>query len=161
MDTILERLMDGDLHELSGLTVDASIPVHEPLANEIIVLALRGNPQVEYCRVQIHPANKITLHVKSPRWPWPFNIKLKLFGSVDLTHSPTIRAFLENNVLLGKLGSLFKMLPDGIHFYEDQIAVDIGAFLNSREQKILLSLIKTAEVRTEEGRILIDIAIEK
>jgi hypothetical protein len=161
MDKIFQRLIDGDLADLSGLTVDATITVSEPLANEIVILALEGNPQVEYCRLQIRPANQITLDVKSPRWPWPFKIKLKLFGSVDLTHSPTIRAFLENNVLLGKLGSLFKMLPDGIHFYEDQIAVDIGVFLNSREQNMLLDLIKTAEIRTEEGRMLIAITIQK
>lgn len=161
MDKLFQRLIDGDLADLSGLTMDATITVTEPLANEIVILALEGNPQVEYCRVQIRPANKITLNVKSPHWPWPFNIKLKLFGSVDLTHAPTIRAFMENNVFLGKLGSLFKVLPDGIHFYEDQIAVDLGMFLNSREQKMLLGLIRAAEIRTEEGRILIAIAIQK
>lgn len=161
MDKLFQRLIDGDLSDLNGLTMDATITVTELLANEIVILALEGNPQVEYCHVQIHPANKITLDVKSQRWPWPFSIKLKLFGSVDLTHSPTIRAFLENNVFLGKLGSLFKMLPDGIRFYEDQIAVDIGAFLNSREQNMLLDLIKTAEIRTEDGRILIAITIQK
>lgn len=161
MDKIFQRLVVGSPAELSGLTVDARISISEELANEIIVVALQGDPHVAYCHAQIHSGNRIALDVKSSRWPWPFHVKLKLFSAVDVAHSPTIRAFLENHVLLGKLGSLFHVLPDGIHFYEDQIAVDIGAFINSGEQKMLLSLIETAEIRTEEGSLFIDIAIQK
>ena len=161
MEKIFERLIDSDLAELNGLTVDATIPVSESLANEFIDLTLQENPQLEYCRVHIHGENRITLEVKSPRWPWPLHVKLKLFRSVDVTHSPTIRAFLENHGLLGKLGSLLNMLPDGIMIYEDQLSINIEAFMPGQELRKLLELIKTMDVRTEEGRIFFDIKIRK
>jgi len=161
MDGILQQLIDSDFAGLHGLSVDASIPVTEQLANEIIASALQGNPQVEYCRVRFNPNNRITCDMKSPAWPWPFNVKLRLFGAVDFSGSATVRAFLENNLLLGQLGTLFKALPDEIRIYKDQVSVDLGAFLNSREQKAFLDLIESAEIRTQTGRIFFDIKIRK
>lgn len=161
MDKTLQRLIDSDFAELHGLSVDASIPVSEQLANEIIDSALQGNPQLEYCRVKIRHENRITCDVKSPRWPWPFSVKLKLFRAVDLTGSPTVRAFLENHRLLGQLGTLFKALPNEIKIYKDQISVDVGAFLNSQVPKAFLDLVEAVEIRTEEGRIFFDLRIRK
>lgn len=161
MDKMLSLFMDGKHAELRGLTVDATIAMSESLATELNAIALEGNPQIEYCRVHIHKANRITLDVKSPLWPWPLNVKLKLFSSVDLTHSPTVRAFLENHMLLGKLGSLLHALPGGIQLYQDQVSIDLESFLPLHEQKKLLSLVKAIEIRTEEGNLFFDIKIER
>lgn len=161
MDKIFQKILDNNVSDVAGLTVDASISVSEPLLNEIVSFALDGNEEITYCRMEVHEQNRITVDVKSPRWPWPINLKLKLFRSVDLSRSPTVRAFLENNVMLGKLGSMFKMLPPGITIYDDQISVDIGAFLNSPEQQQLFDLLKSVEIGTEEGRLILDIKIEK
>jgi hypothetical protein len=161
MDRIFQKILDGNFSDLTGLTVDASVPVPESLINEIISSTLEGNREISDCRVTVHEHNRMTVDVKSPRWPWPLHFKLKLFGSVDLSHSPTVRAFLNSNVLLGRLGSMFKMLPPGIMVYEDQVSVDTGAFLNLPDQKQLFELLKTVEIRTEEGRLILDIKIEK
>ena len=91
--------------------------------------------------------------------PWPLDLKLKLFRSVDLARSPRIRASLENNLLLGKLGSFFKALPEGIKLYGDQVVVDIGSFLRTPEQRRMLDLIKSAEINTEEGKLILDVKI--
>ena len=157
MDAIFERLLGNNFSELVGLTLDASIPVTEQLANEIIESALQGNPNITYCRVAISRENRVRVSVKSPRWPWPVDLKLKLFRNVDFTDSPRVRAFLENNILLGKLGALFKALPDGITIYENQISVDIGSFLHTQQQKRLLDLVKSVEIKTEEGKVIFDI----
>lgn len=161
MDKIFQKILDSNFSDVTGLAVHASISVSEPLLNEIANFALEGNEEITYCRMEVHEQNRITVDVKSPRWPWPLNLKLKLFRSVDLSRSPTVRAFLENNVLLGKLGSMFKMLPPGITIYDDQISVDIGAFLNSPEQQQLIDLLKSVEIGTEQGRLIVDIKIEK
>lgn len=161
MDKIFQRLMDGDLTEVNGFTVDAGITVSEELANEIVALIIEDTPQVESCRVKIHAENRIALDVKSSLWPWPLQVKLRLFRSVDVADSLRLRAFLENHLLLGKLGSLLKLLPDGIQFYEDQVSIDLSAFASSHEQSALLSWIKTAEISTEEGRLLVDVGIRK
>ena len=79
---------------------------------------------------------------------------------MELGGSPKIRAFLENNVLLGKLGSLFKALPEGISLYENQIVVDVGSFLPGPEQQRMLDLVKSVEIRTEEAKIIFDVKAE-
>lgn len=160
MDKIFQKMLDNQFSDLAGLTVDAFVPLREDFINETLAVALQGNREVTYCRLDIHPQNRITVDVKSPRWPWLIHLKLKLFRSVDLSRSPTVRAFLENNVLLGKLGSMLKALPPGITIYEDQLSVDIGAFLPS-DQIQFLELLKAVDIQTEAGTLNLNIKIEK
>jgi hypothetical protein len=160
MDAIFQRVIDNNFSELPGLEVDARVPVPEQLVNEIIATSLRGNKNIEYCQVTIGGQNRVNAIVKTPLWPWPFHLKLRLFREVDFSGSPKVRAFLENNVLLGKLGSLLKTLPEGILLYEDQVSVDLGALIQSPEQKRSLQLVKAIEIRTEPGTIIFDVKIE-
>lgn len=159
MDKIFQRIIDNNFSELPGLVVDASIPVPESLINEIVQATLQGNRAISYCRVTVGRDNEVAADVKSPLLPWTIHLKMKLFGSVDFTSSPKVRAFLENNVLLGKLGALFKALPEGINIYNDQVVVDIESFL-SPEQKGLLDLVTSANIKTIEGKVILDVKIE-
>jgi hypothetical protein len=160
MDAIFQRLIERNFSELPGLEVNASVPVPERLVNEIIDASLQGNKNIEYCRVSIGAQNRLTANVKTPLWPWSLNLKLKLFQEVDFSGSPKVRAFLENNLLLGKLGTLLKALPAGIVLYEDQISVDVGSFIQSPEQKRYLQLVKAVEISTEAGKIIFDVRIQ-
>jgi hypothetical protein len=157
MDEILQRLVRDNFSELVGLRVDASIPVPERLVNEIIGSAIRENKNINYCRISISPQNRISANLRTPLWPWPLELKLRLDRIVDFRRSPLLRAKLENKVLLGRLGSFFKFLPDGVHIAGDQVVVDLGAFLLAPEQKRFLELIKIAEIKTEEAKVIIDI----
>jgi hypothetical protein len=160
MDAIFQRLIEDNFSDLTGLTVDASIPVPEQIVNEIIEAALRGNKNIHECRVSIGGQNKVSVNLKTPLWLWPLNIKLKLETSIDFTSSPKARAVLENNVLLGKLGALFKLLPDGINIQGNQVIVDVRAFLETPEQRKMLDLIKSVEIRTEPAKVIFDIKIK-
>ena len=160
MDVIFRKLIDNNFSDLAGLTADASIPVPEQIVNEIIEVALRGNKNVKDCRVSISGQNKISVNLKTPLWLWPIIIKLKFERSVNFTGSPKIRASLENNVLLGKLGSLFKALPDGVNIQGDQVIVDVQSFLDTLEHRKMLDLIKSVEVRTELAKVIFDIKIK-
>ena len=160
MDKIFQKLVNNNFSELAGLRVDSSIPVPEHLVNEIIEAALQGNKNINYCRVSISGQNLVSVNLKTPLWPWPLNFKLRLFRSVDFARSPKIRASLESNVLLGKLGSLFNALPAGINVYDGQVAVDIQSFLSTPEQKRMLDLVKSVEVRTEQARVILDVRIK-
>lgn len=157
MDEILQRLVRDNFSELAGLRVDASIPVPERLVNEIIGTAIRGNGNISYCRVSISHQNRLSVNLKTSVWPWPLELRLRLERSVDFTRSPLLRAKLENKVLLGRLGSFFKVLPEGVHVSGDQVVVDLGAFLVAPEQKRFMELIKTAEIKTEEAKVIIDV----
>ena len=159
MDEIFRRLVDKNFSDLAGLTVDASVPVPEYLVNEIIQSGLLGNKSITYCHVSISRDNRVTADVKTPLLPWTLHLKLKLFRSVDFTGSPKVRAFLENNVLLGRLGSLFKALPKGIMIYHDQVAIDIESLLPP-EQKRFLRLVKSVDIQTEESKVILKVKIE-
>ena len=159
VNEIFQKLIASNFSELDGLAVDASIPVPQHMINEIIEAALHGNQNIEYCRVSIGEQNRISVNVKTPRWPWPLNLKIWIFKSVDLTPSPRIRVLLENNVLLGKLGSFFKALPEGVKLYGEQIVIDVGSFLRTEQQKRFLELIKSAEIQTEDGKLIFDVKI--
>jgi hypothetical protein len=88
-------------------------------------------------------------------------LKLKLFSSVDVAGSPILRAFLENHILLGQLGSLFNALPNELKIYKDQVSIDLGAFVNSQDQKAFLDLVEAVEISTGAGKIFFYVRLRK
>ena len=161
MDKIFQKIIEGNFSELVGTTIDATIPVPEYLINEIIAVALQGNKNIDSCQVSIHGENKVSANVKTTLLPLSINLKLKLDHSVDFASfsSPKVRAWLENNLLLGKLGAFFNALPDGIKLYGNQIVIDITAFLQTPEQKRMLDLVKSVEILTEERRVILNVKV--
>lgn len=161
MEKIFQRMLNDNFSELKGMRVDATLPVPESLINEIIATGVRGNKNIASLQASIHPQNRMSVNIKTTILPWPLNLKLKLDTSVDFASysSPKLRAWMENNQLLGSLGSLFNALPQGIKLYGNQIVIDLGAFLHSPEQRRLLSLIKSVGIRTQEGKVVLDARI--
>jgi hypothetical protein len=159
MEDILQRVVDGNFSELTGLTVHASIPLPEKLVNEFIQSAVQGNKNISDCYAAIHTANRIAVNLKTPLWPWPLNLKLKLEPFVDFTAGTKINASLENFALLGKLGAVFNAFPPGVTMHDDLITIDILSFLKTTEQRKWLQLIKSMEISSEEAKMIIDIKI--
>lgn len=164
MDEFFQGLLERDLADLRGLAAEISLPVPQHLVNEVITIALRGNKNIDSCQVTIHPHNRVSVdtRVHTPLLPVSLNLKLMLDTSVDLASysSPKVRAWLENHRLLGSLGSMFNALPDGIKLYGDQIVVDLAAFFRTPEQRKYLAWVKSADIRTEEGKILLDLRVQ-
>lgn len=162
MEKVFQRIIANHFSELKGTTVDASIPVPQDLINEIIKESLRGNKTIQSAQVSVHRQNQVAANLKTSLIPWPLNLKLKLDRSVDFASygSPKIRAWMENNRLLGSLGSLFNALPEGVKLYGDQVVLDLGVFLRAPEQKQMLELVKAVDIQTEEGRMIFDVKIE-
>ena len=160
MDNIFRKLIENNFSDLAGLTVDTSIPVPERIVNEIIEAVLQGNKNITECRVSIGRQNKISALIKTPLWLWPINLKLRLERSVDMIGSPMLRASLENHALLGQLGSLFKALPNEINIHGNQVIVDLRSLLETPEQRRMLDLIKSVEIRTESGKVTFDIKVK-
>ena len=162
MDKIFQKVIDNNFSDLKGTIVNASVPVPEHLINEIIEAALQGNKNIESCQVSIHGQNRVSANVKTTLLPWSLNLKLKLDDSIDFASfsSPKIRAWLENNILLGRLGSFFNALPEGIKLYGEQVVLDIGTFLQTPEQKRMLAMVKWVGIRTEESKVILDVKIE-
>jgi hypothetical protein len=162
MDKFFQKIVDNNFSDLKGTIVDASVPVPQALINELIRAALKGNKSIESIQASVHPQNRVSLNVKTTLLPWPLNLKLKLDKAVDFASysSPKIRAWMENNRLLGSLGSFFNALPPGIKLYGAQLVVDLGAFLQTPEQKRLLELVKSVGIQTEEGRVVLDVRAE-
>jgi hypothetical protein len=158
MDRIFQRIVDNRFSEFEGLTADASIPVPQRIINESIQAALQGNQNIEYCVLTILGENQISVSLKSTLWPWPVDLKLRLERSVDFTDSPKVRARLENNLLLGKLGSFFKALPEWVTLDGAQVVIDIETLLTP-EQLRFVDLIKAVEIDTEPGKAIFHVHI--
>ncbi len=157
MDQIFKRILDQNFSELKGSTFSASLVVPQSLINEIIRAALKGNRNIESVQLSIHPQNRVSFDVKTTLLPWHLNVQLKIDNAVDLASysSPKLRAWMENNRWLGSLGSLFNALPEGIKLYGNQIVVDLGSFLPTSEQKRMLDLVKSVEIRTQEATVIL------
>jgi hypothetical protein len=162
MDKIFQRIINNNFSDLKGTIIQASVPVPAYLINEMIPVALQGNKTIDSCQVSIHPQNKVSANVKMRLLPWPLNLKLRLDHAVDVASfsSPKIRAWLENNLLLGRLGAFFNALPEGVKLYGNQVVIDISAFLQTPEQRRMLELIKSIEISTEEDKLILDVRIE-
>jgi hypothetical protein len=162
MEELFQRIITNNFSDFKGLTADLSIPVPQSMINELIEIALQGNKNIESCRVKIHGQNRVSVNLKTTVLPWSLNLELKLDKSVDLASysSPKIRAWLENNKLLGSLGSFFNVLPEGVKLYGNQVVIDPGVFLRTPEQKRLLDLIKSVDIKTEEGKIILHVEAE-
>lgn len=162
MEEIFQKIIANDFTDVAGLTADASIPVSQSLANEIIAAKLQDDKTIKSCQVTIYEQNQVLVHLKTSLLPWSLNLKLRLDKSMDFASfsSPKMKAWLENNRLLGSLGSFFHALPEWVKLYGNQMVIDLGYFLPTPEQKRLFDLIKSAEVRTEEGRAIFHVKIE-
>lgn len=162
MEEIFQRLIANHFSDLKGTSVSASVPVPEYLINDIVGAALEGNKTISSCQISLYSQNHVDVSLKTKLLPWVLLLKLKLDRSVDFASfgSPKIRAWLENNRLLGSLGSFFNILPEGIKLYGNQVVLDLGTFLPTSEQKRLLQLIKSVDIQTEEGRAIFDIKAE-
>jgi hypothetical protein len=159
VEEIFRRLLDNKFAELPGLTVDASIPVPEQLINELNAAAIRGNANISSLAVSIYRGNRVFVILKTRLWPWPLELTLRLDHQVDLRGSPRVWARLENKVLLARIGSFLNVLPAGIDIRSDMVVLDIAALLPAPDLKRMLELIKSAEIRTEEGKVIFDAKI--
>lgn len=161
MDKIIQKLVDNNFSDLKGTTIDASIPVPQSLINDLLKGLLKGNKNISSIQVSVHPQNRASMDVRTTILPWPLNLKLRVDKSVDFASysSPKIRAWMENNRLLGSLGSLFNVLPEGIKLYGNQVVIDLGAFLSTPEQKRFLELVKSVGINTEAGKVILDVNI--
>lgn len=162
MDKFFQKVEHGDFSDLKGLTAELSIPIPQKVINEVIEAEIRGNKTIASCVISIHPQNRVSVHLKTTIFPWPLHLKLKLDKSVDFASysSPKIRGWMENNRLLGSLGSMFNALPEGIKISGNQVVLDLGAFLRTPEQKRWLELVKSVDIQTEEGKVLLDVRVE-
>lgn len=162
MDKIFQKIIDSNFSDFKGSTLHGSVPVSQSLINEITVIALQGNRTIRDCEVLIHAGSMVSVNVRTTLLPWVLKLRLKLDKSLDLGSysSPKLRAWLENHRLLGSLGSFFNMLPEGIDVYGNQLVIDMGVLLETSEQKKLLALIRSAEIRTEEGKVIFEVSIK-
>jgi hypothetical protein len=162
MDRVFQRIIENNFSDFKGMTANASIPVPQYVVNEVMAAALEGNKTIDSCEVSIHPQNQVSMKLKTKLLPWTLHLKMKLDTSVDFASfgSPKVRAWLENNRLLGSLGAMLNALPEGVKLYGDQMVIDVGHFLPTPQEKRLLELVKSVDIHTEEGKVNLGVKVE-
>ena len=151
MEKVFQKVLDNNFSDLAGLAAEVSVPVPEYLVNELIEAALAQNKSITSCQIIIGAQNQVLVNLKTSLWPWPIRLKLRLEKQADFTGAPKIKAWLENQVLLANFGSLFSLLPVGVNIQGNQVSVNVDAFLTTPESKRILKLIKSLEIKTEQG----------
>ena len=159
MDNVFKRILDNHFSDLKGTVVQAKIPVPQALINELLQAGLKGKRSISSIQIAVHPQNRVSANVKTTLLPWALNLTLKLDTSLDLGSysSPKLRAWMENNQLLGSLGAFFNALPEGIRLYGNQLVMDLAVLLGAPEQRKYLELIKSVRIQTEAGKVILDI----
>ncbi len=162
MEEIFRKIIANDFAEVAGLTANASIPMSESLINEILMVTLQGDETIQSFQVSIHEQNQVFVRLKTSLWPWPLDLKLKLDKFVDFASfsSPKLRMWLGNHRLLGSLGSFFNVLPGWAKLYRSLVVIDLAYFLQTPEQRKLLTLVRSVEIRTEEGKAIVGVEVK-
>jgi hypothetical protein len=159
---ILQSLRSTGFRDLSDARLSATVPVSERLINQVVAASLP--PSVPVREVHVHPEAgdrfSVRLTARSGFLP-SLTLKLAIERQPELPGSP------ELVLRMATMGGLFglataafpiaRMLPPGVSLDGELIRVDVRALAAQSGAADLLHLAKRLVVRTEEGRMVIDV----
>lgn len=159
---IVQSLRSTGFRDLSDARVSATVPVSERLINQLVAASLP--PGVPVREVQVHPEAGDRFSVRlTPRSGFlpSLTIKLAIERQPELPGSP------ELVLRMATLGGLFglaaaalpiaQMLPPGVSLDGELIRVDVRALAAQGGAADLLRFATRLIVRTEDGRMVLDV----
>jgi hypothetical protein len=160
---VLDKLRASRLADLAGARVTASIPLGERLLNDIVAASLPRSGVLR--EATIHPLddNRLGVHVKveRPAFLPPITITLVIERQPDFPQSP--RLVFRVIGLAGWLAlatpllPIDRMLPPGVRLESDLLTVDLAALLAQHGYAEWLRNVDRLVVKSERGRLLIDL----
>lgn len=160
---ILERLRASGFRDLAGARVAVSAPLSESLLNDIIAAVLpRGGP-VRAATVHPQDKNRLAVRVKlaRPEFLPPVSVTLAIERQPALPHTPDLVLRVLGLpgllTLAGPFLSLGSILPPGVRLEGDVLTVNLAALLAQHGAGDLLGLVERLQVRSEAGRLTIDL----
>ena len=160
---ILERLRASRFAEVKGARASLSIPVSEPLLNELIAAALPPAGALRELHVRPQADNRLAVRARASRLDFlpPVTISLQIEQQPHLPDTPLVIRILSVPGLLSMAGSLLSpsSLPPGIRLDRERVLVDVRQLLERKGFGEIVPLIERLHVSSEEGRLVVDVDI--
>ena len=160
---ILERLRASRFAEVKGARASLSVPVSEPLLNELIAAALPPAGALRDLHVRPQADNRLAVRARASRLDFlpPVTISLQIEQQPHLPDTPLVIRILSVPGLLSMAGSLLSpsSLPPGIRLDRERVLVDVRQLLERKGFGEIVPLIERLHVSSEEGRLVVDVDI--
>jgi hypothetical protein len=160
---ILERLRASRFAEVQGARASLSIPVSEPLLNELIAAALPPAGALRDLHVRPQADNRLAVRARASRLDFlpPVTISLQIEQQPHLPDTPLVIRILSVPGLLSMAGSLLSpsSLPPGIRLDRERVLVDVRQLLERKGLGEIVPLIERLHISSEEGRLVVDVDI--
>jgi hypothetical protein len=163
---LLRFLESSSFHDLAGTHLDATIPVSRQLLNHLAADALKQRSlPVRDVDIQPHAGDQFDI-VVNLTWPFVPPVRSRFVVELQprLPESPTLVLRWSLLGLVGAIASRFASsitrLPHGFRVEADRLMIDVAALAASRKLDHLLPFVTSLAVRTTEGRIVFDVALD-
>jgi hypothetical protein len=161
---MVARLRASGFAEVRGARASLSIPVSEPILNELITAALPAGGPLRDLHVRPLAGNRLAVRARASRLDFlpPLTISLQIEGQPRLPDTPLVVRILSMPGLLSVAGSMLSAgsLPPGIRLERERVLVDVRQLLEGRGFGEIVPLIERLQVSSEEGRLLVEVEIQ-
>jgi hypothetical protein len=159
---LLEDLRASHFAALAGARVSASVPIPEALLNELVAAAIPAGGPVR--DVSLHPkaGNRIAVRARLARADFlpPVTLTAEIERQPELPDGPLVLRILSLPGLMALAGAAMSMssvLPPGVRMENQRLLVDLPVLLERRGYAEVLRFLESIHVKTEEGRVLVDV----
>lgn len=169
MNDPLRARLGVDVQELNGATISGEIPLTATLINRVIANWLERNGRAgKLAAVVVEPLDEgrlsVNVRLRSALLP-PLRLDLQIAGQPELPASPVLVLRWSVAGGLGPLARLaspaltvFDVLPPGVRVDGDLLGVDIGELLRIQKAEWVLTYLRTVQVRTQTGRVVVQLS---
>ena len=158
---IFEQLRASRFAAIHGARVSLSIPLPEPLLNELLTAMMPPSAPVRDLHVRPQPGNRLAVRGRASRLEFlpPVTISLQIEQQPQLPDTPLVVRILSLPGLLSVAGSLLSpsSLPAGIRLERERVLVDVRQLLERQGFGEVVPLVERLNVSSEEGRLLLDV----
>lgn len=156
---ILIRQQAAGFDDLRGADVSATVPISEPLLNELIQEFLPRSIPVRDLHVAPQPGDRFLVRARlgsSSLLP-PLKLTVVIDRQPDLPTSPVLGLRLEMGALMSLAAPALRFLdalPAGVRLDRDRIFVDIATLLERRGFGRYLEYLHALELHTTNGAVV-------
>ena len=160
---ILEQLRASRFAALHGTRASLSIPLPEPLLNQLVTTLLPASAPVRDLQIRPQAANRLAVRARASRLEFlpPVTISLQIEQQPQLPDTPLVIRILSLPGLLSMASSLLSpsSLPPGIRLDRDRVLIDVRQLLEMKGFGEIVPLIERLHVASEEGRLRLDVEL--
>lgn len=148
---------------MAGARVTASLPLSEPLLNDLIGAVLPRGGAVRTVTIQPQDQNRLAVRVKlsKPDFLPPLSATLAIERQPVLPHAPElvfrVLGLPGLLTLAGPFLSVGTLLPPGVRLQGDLLTIDLAALLAQRGAGDLLAHVQRLQLRSDAGRLVLDL----